>query len=150
MAEFKPTCVKDVPAHDFITAYAAHLKSNDKLHLPTWVDVVKTGKHKELAPYDEDWYFVRAAAVCRRLYNRPGIGIGRFQTLFGGAARRGARPEKFSKSSGGLVRHILKSLEEIGIVEKDAGVKGGRRLTGSGRRDMDLIAGRVPVSLAVF
>ncbi len=31
-----------------------------QLHLPTWVDIVKTGKHKELAPYDEDWYFVRA------------------------------------------------------------------------------------------
>jgi ribosomal protein S19E (S16A) len=24
------------------------------------VDIVKTSKSKELAPYDEDWYFVRA------------------------------------------------------------------------------------------
>jgi ribosomal protein S19E (S16A) len=24
------------------------------------VDIVKTGKHKELPPADEDWYFVRA------------------------------------------------------------------------------------------
>ena len=31
-----------------------------QIHLPTWVDIVKTGTFKDLAPYDEDWYFVRA------------------------------------------------------------------------------------------
>jgi len=31
-----------------------------QIHLPTWVDVVKTGVFKQLSPYDEDWYFVRA------------------------------------------------------------------------------------------
>lgn len=31
MAEYKPQAVKDVPAHDFIKAYAAHLKSTDKV-----------------------------------------------------------------------------------------------------------------------
>ncbi len=30
-AAFKPTNVKDVPAQAFIEAYAAHLKSNDKV-----------------------------------------------------------------------------------------------------------------------
>lgn len=33
-----------------------------QIHLPTWVDVVKTGVFKQLSPYDEDWYFVRAGA----------------------------------------------------------------------------------------
>jgi ribosomal protein S19E (S16A) len=31
MAEYKPQAVKDVPAGDFIAAYAAHLKSTDKV-----------------------------------------------------------------------------------------------------------------------
>ena len=31
-----------------------------KITLPAYVDYVKTGKHKELAPYDKDWYYVRA------------------------------------------------------------------------------------------
>lgn len=52
--------------------------------------------------------------------------------------------------AGGLIRHILKSLEEIGVVEKSSTVKGGRRLTAAGQRDMDLIAGRVNVELEVF
>ena len=31
-----------------------------KVKLPDYVDYVKTGKHKELAPYDKDWYYIRA------------------------------------------------------------------------------------------
>lgn len=41
-----------------------------KLEVPIWVDVVKTGTHKELAPYDADWYYIRAAAVARHIYLR--------------------------------------------------------------------------------
>lgn len=35
-----------------------------KIKLPEYVDYVKTGRHKELAPYDKDWYFVRAGKLC--------------------------------------------------------------------------------------
>ncbi len=52
--------VRDVPAADFIAAYAEMLKSNDKFKVPKWTDTVKTGVSRELAPYDPDWYFVRA------------------------------------------------------------------------------------------
>lgn len=52
--------VKDVPATDFIAAYAKFLKRTGKVQVPKWVDVIKTGVHKELAPYNPDWYFVRA------------------------------------------------------------------------------------------
>ena len=31
-----------------------------KLKVPEWVDLVKTAKSKELAPYDPDWYYIRA------------------------------------------------------------------------------------------
>lgn len=47
-------------ADAFITAYASHLKRSGKLEVPVWVDLVKTGSFKELAPYDPDWYYVRA------------------------------------------------------------------------------------------
>lgn len=33
-----------------------------QIKLPQWVDIVKTGTFKELAPYDPDWYYVRAGA----------------------------------------------------------------------------------------
>lgn len=50
-------------ADAFITAYASHLKRSGKLEVPAWVDLVKTGSFKELAPYDPDWYYVRAGPL---------------------------------------------------------------------------------------
>lgn len=31
-----------------------------QMELPEWTDIVKTAKFKELAPYDPDWYYIRA------------------------------------------------------------------------------------------
>lgn len=45
-AEQKFFTVKDIPAADFIRAYADFLKKNNKLERPQWVDYVKTGKSK--------------------------------------------------------------------------------------------------------
>lgn len=59
----KGVTVRDVDPAKFISAYADVLKNNDKFHVPKWVDLVKTGVHKELAPYDPDWYYIRAGTV---------------------------------------------------------------------------------------
>lgn len=44
-------------------------------------------------------------------------------------AVQGVVPEHFARASGGLIRHILQQLEEIGFVEKNPGSHGGRRIT---------------------
>jgi small subunit ribosomal protein S19e len=61
--------VRDVAAPKFISAYTEVLKNNDKFVVPKWADIVKTGVHKELAPYDPDWYFVRAGTDLSHLYS---------------------------------------------------------------------------------
>ncbi|XP_016834399.1 40S ribosomal protein S19 isoform X3 [Cricetulus griseus] len=53
--------VKDVNQQEFVRALAAFLKKSGKLKVPEWVDTVKLAKHKELAPYDENWFYTRAA-----------------------------------------------------------------------------------------
>lgn len=55
--------VKDVQADKFIKSYAALLKRSGRLNVPKWVDLVKTGIHKELAPYNADWFYVRCGAL---------------------------------------------------------------------------------------
>jgi ribosomal protein S19E (S16A) len=55
--------IKISSADAFIAAYASHLKRSGKLEVPTWVDIVKTGSFKELAPYDPDWYYIRAGML---------------------------------------------------------------------------------------
>ena len=99
--------VKDVTSHDFVIAYAAHLKRIGKIEVPKWADLVKTGTTRELAPYDPDWYYIRAAAIARRVYLRGGIGVGAFKRIFGGRKMRGTRPEHFMTGSGSIARHIL-------------------------------------------
>ena len=75
---------------------------------------------------------------------RQGVGVGAFRKQYGGRnKRKGAVPEHFAKASGGLIRHILIQLENEGLVEKYEGKKGGRKITGTGQRDLDLIAGRI-------
>merc|ERR1712070_10689 len=136
-----PKTVKDVPSHAFVVAYAQYLRSTGKFETPSWVDLVKTAPHKELAPLDPDWYYIRAASVARQIYLRGGRGVGGLRKLYGGKARRGARPNHHAKASGAVLRHILAQLEELKILE--AHPKGGRAITADGQRDLDRIAGRI-------
>ena len=79
--------VRDISAPKFISAYAEVLKNNDKFVVPKWADLVKTGVNKELAPYDPDWYYIRAAAIVRKVYLRQGTGVGALKKRFGGNYR---------------------------------------------------------------
>merc|ERR1712230_234419 len=93
------TTVKDVAAHDFVIAYAAHLKRTGKVEVPKWADLVKTGRFKELAPYDPDWYYIRAASMARKVYLRGGVGVGAFSKIYGGVPNRGTCKGHFTKAS---------------------------------------------------
>ena len=86
--------------------------------MPGWHDLVKTATYKELCPQDPDWYYVRAAAVCRKIYLRGGIGVGAFQKIYGGSKSNGSRRPHFAKAAAGLHRNILQALTEIDLVAK--------------------------------
>ncbi|KAJ6808401.1 40S ribosomal protein S19-like [Iris pallida] len=118
--------------------YVSHVQ----MELPHWTDIVKTGRFKELASYDPDWYYIRAASMARKIYLRQGLGVGGFQKIYGGRKRNGSRPPHLRKSSGAVARHILQ-LQQMNIV--DVHPKGGRIITSQGRRDLDQVAGRIVV-----
>ncbi|XP_028122898.1 40S ribosomal protein S19-3-like [Camellia sinensis] len=122
--------VKDVSPHEFVKAYSAHLKRSGKIDIVWVLDIVKTGRFKELAPYDPDWYYIRASSMSRKIYLRQGLGVGAFQRIYGGSKRNGSCPPHFCKSSGAVARHILQQLQMMNIIDID--VKGGRRITSSG------------------
>ncbi|EDO34868.1 predicted protein [Nematostella vectensis] len=133
--------VKDVDSHKFVKALAAFLKKSGNLKIPDWVDLVKTGKFKELAPYDPDWYYIRAAAILRHIYLRGGVGVGALRKIYGGRKNRGSAPSHFEVGSASVARSVLKGLEQIKLVEKAS--TGGRNITSQGQRDMDRIASQV-------
>ncbi|KAJ8315837.1 hypothetical protein KUTeg_006281 [Tegillarca granosa] len=133
--------VKDVNAHDFTRALAAFLKKSGKMKVPEWAPIVKTAVGKELAPYDDDWYYTRAASVCRHLYIRSPVGVGALIKIYSTRKRNGTAPSHLCKGIPSISRRVLQSLESLKLVEKDP--NGGRRLTNQGRKDLDRIAAQV-------
>merc|ERR1719335_1103751 len=128
----------DVEASKFIEAFAQHLKRQGKFEIPKWADIVKTGVHKELAPYDPDWLYTRAASMVRKIYIRGGVGVGAFRKIYGGQKRRGTCTNTFSLGSGKIARYILQQLEEMDLVEQAE--DGGRKITREGQRELDTVA----------
>eukprot|EP00808_Paulinella_micropora_P024878 g56532.t1 len=141
-SSFRMATVRDVPANEFIVALAAYLKKSNKLDLPQWANIVKTGKFKEMPPMNQDWYFVRAASVARKVYIRQGTGIGALSRVYGGRNRKGTMRKHFNTGSTGLLRHILTNLAGMGLVEKRKDAK-GRFITTQGQRELDTIAMQV-------
>ncbi|KAI8823691.1 ribosomal protein S19e [Fimicolochytrium jonesii] len=133
--------VKDVSAHAFVKAYAAYLKRTGKLEVPKWVDLVKTATYKELAPYDQDWFYIRAASVARHIYLRSGVGVGALKKNYGGRQNRGNRPHHHAIASGSVARKVMQALEKIKVLEQDP--TGGRRISQDGQKDLDRIAAQI-------
>merc|ERR1712018_342552 len=117
-----------------------------KMKVPEWVDLVKTNNRKELAPYDEDWFYVRCASMARHMYIRSPVGVSTIRKIYGIRKSNGSAPSHWSKGAGGVARKALQALEGLKLVEKDP--NGGRRLTSQGRRDLDRIAAQLKASKA--
>ena len=67
--------VRDVPAEAFIKAYADHLKKSQKVMPMEKGHYIKTGTTREISPQDEDWFYVRSAALARKVFLRPCLGV---------------------------------------------------------------------------
>ena len=144
--------VKDIPPQDFIKAFAAHLKKGGKFKIPEWASLVKTGCAKELAPYDVDWLYFRAASVARQVYMRRKVGLTSLRDHYGQRMRFGVCKEHHVRSGGKVIRYCLQQLANIGLVGvvqiKDEDDKNiiqteGRTITRSGIKDMDTIATKI-------
>merc|ERR1739845_66724 len=99
---------------------------------------------KELAPYDEDWFYTRTASMARHLYVRSPWCKNCLQNLW---SQEEQRFRSFS-----LECRICSCGQEspAGSRGSQAGGKdpnGGRRLTSQGRRDLDRIAAQIKASV---
>ena len=134
------TTVYDIPADMLIRQAAEELKKNPASQPPDWADFVKTGVHKEMPPENDDWWYVRAAAVFRRIYTDGPVGTQRMRSIYGGKHDRGSAPSRFKRGSGSIVRKIFQQLEAAGYV---AHTSEGRTVTAAGRSFLDNVANNV-------
>ena len=126
---------------ELIEAVAAELKKIEHIKAPVWATFCKTGTHKARPPVRDDWWFVRAASVLRRIGIKGPIGVAKLRTLYGGKKDRGYAPEKFYCASGNILRKILQQLEKSGLVKQAAiGVHKGRVVTKDGEKMLEKTA----------
>ncbi len=126
---------------DLVSKTADELKKQKLVTPETWAKFVKTGHHKERLPDQEDWWYIRSAAILRTVAKLGPIGTEKLRTKYGGKKNRGHKPGRAYKASGSHIRSILQQLEKSGLVkqtEKD-GHK-GRVLTPKGMSLLDKLA----------
>ena len=111
------TTVYDVPAEAFITKLAAELETIPAMAPPAWAMFVKTGVHNERPPEQDNWWYIRAASVLRRIYIEGPVGVMRLRTYYGGKKNRGHKPEKKMPGSGAILRTMLQQFQEAGFAE---------------------------------
>jgi len=137
------TTVFDVPADHIIRRVAEELKKRKEITPPAWAAFAKTGVHKEMPPEDPDWWFVRVAAVLRRVYVDGPLGVERMRSFYGGKKDRGSKPNQFRKGSGSVLRKSLQQLEAAGLVIHD---KTGRRMSPAGMAFLDNLSQEVKLT----
>ncbi|NCA73990.1 MAG: 30S ribosomal protein S19e [Gammaproteobacteria bacterium] len=133
--------VYDVPAEKLILKAAEKLKGNDKISPPEWAEYVKTGRHTEKAPMQEDWWYTRSASILRKLYVKGPMGSSRLAAEYGGFSDKGSMPNGAVKGSRNIARKCMMQLEAAGLlVSKD---KQGRAISPAGQSLLDNAAKEV-------
>ncbi|MCD6126806.1 MAG: 30S ribosomal protein S19e [Methanomicrobia archaeon] len=130
------TTVYDVPADKLIEKLKEELKTMKEITPPEWSKFVKTSSSKERLPDQEDWWYIRAASILRKIYIYGPVGVSRLRTAYGSKKNRGHKPERFRKASGAIIRRILQQLEEADLVKSET----GRVITPKGRSLLDRIS----------
>ncbi len=136
----------DVPPAVFLPRLANELKTRHAVEPPVWASFVKTGVHKERAPTQPDWWYLRSASVLRKIYLQGSIGLTRLSAEYGGKRDRGSAPYHARSGSRSILREIVHQLEKSGLVQRYK--TKGRRVTPDGARLLDALSREVLTGLA--
>lgn len=130
--------VYDVDPQKLIERVKEELKKIEIIKPPRWALFAKNSCANERPPEQEDFWYIRAASILRRLYIDGPVGVSRLRTYYGRRRQHKRQREKFKKASGKIIRTILQQLEKVGLVEKVE--KKGRKLTPKGISFLNKIA----------
>mgnify|MGYP001172780035 CR=1 FL=1 len=130
--------VQEVQPAALIRRLSEELKKIESVKPPQWALFAKTGAHKQRPPEQQDWWYMRAASLLRRIYFDGPVGISRLRSFYGGRQHRGQAPEHFHKAGGKIIRVALQQLEKAGLVGKAE--KRGRKLAPKGVKMIEEVA----------
>lgn len=131
---------KEVSAERLIAAVAAELKKVETMKPHAASGFSKSGVCSERPPEQADFWYIRSAAILRKIYLSGPVGTQRLRTVFGGRHRRGHKPAHHAKAGGKFIRLMLQQLEGAGLIAKVEKPKKGRVLTSKGQKMLDKLA----------
>ena len=138
------TTYDDVPADLLIGELSARLAEMEAISPPEWSSIVKTGTHRERPPSQDNWWFIRSAAILRKVGKLGPIGANHMAQHFGGPKDRGVKPNRAVAGSRNISRTIMQQLFNAGLIESKMNVAGnvnhGKVLTPEGQSLLDSVA----------
>ncbi|MCX6711588.1 MAG: 30S ribosomal protein S19e [Candidatus Woesearchaeota archaeon] len=131
--------IYDVSAEKLIKKAAEELKKDIKM--PQWAKFVKTGAGKERPPIENDWWYMRAASILRKIYINGPIGVEKLRKKYSSKKNMGHKPERVYPGSGKIIRTILQDLEKSGYIKfAEKKVHKGRIITPKGKKFLDSLS----------
>lgn len=137
----------DVPPSALLPRLATELRNRHAVEPPPWAMFVKTGVHKERAPTQTDWWYLRSASVLRKVYLQGNVGIQRLSAEYGGKKDRGSAPYHARNGSRSVLREIVHQLEKAGLLQPYK--TKGRRVSPEGAKLLDTVSRDVLKTLAI-
>lgn len=145
------TTFYDIPAELLIPALAERIATTDGIDTPDWAGFVKTAVSRERPPSQENWWFLRTAALLRKVAREGPIGVTHLSQAYGGIKDNGAMPNTPGVAGRHIIRTSLQQLESAGLVEKvptktldtedgEVQLYAGRRVTSAGQKMLNEIA----------
>lgn len=129
--------VFDVPADRLIANAAAKLKDVPEVKPPAWMPYAKSGTHRERAPEQPDFWYIRCASILRQAYINGPVGVSELRRHYGGAKGHTVKRAHKRRAGGNIIRKAFQQLEKAGLVEKK---KEGRVISGKGKSFLDGIS----------
>ena len=141
------TTYHDVPADLLLADLAQRLSDHEVINVPEWADFVKTGTHREKPPEQSDWWYIRCAAVLRKVAMKGPIGTNHMSQLFGGPKDRGVKPNRAVAGSRKVARTVLQQLAAAEYISDSFNTAGtvtlGKVITPTGQSLLDECAHNV-------
>ena len=144
------TTVYDIPADILMPALADAMAEQDAISTPEWAEYVKTAVDRERPPTQDNWWFLRTAAILRKVARNGPIGVTHLAQAFGGKKDNGVMPNTPGVASRHIIRTALQQLEDAGLVEKvptkvvggeePVQLYAGRQVTAAGQKLVDNVA----------
>jgi len=113
-----------------IQSIADKLKEYPEIAPPEDSKFWKTAFFKELAPVEEDFWYIRCASLLRKINKFGEIGVNRLRKKYGGRNRKGSGLNHSAKASGKIIRVALQQLEKANLIEITE--KNGRKVAKEG------------------